>query len=219
MKPPIKNLNLEYSPKGDMTQPFGVNAKLYSPLGLAGHNGIDLVRPHGTPMHAIEDGVVLSVKDDPSGFGKHLRIMSKKKNEKGYYHEWTYGHNHKNYVKVNDEVKAGQHICDMGNTGFVVSNNTGNGFWNVNPFAGTHLHLGLREIAIDPRGWSYEGSPHKLRVINRNNGFKGAIDPMPILKKIVDGGDDYADPRIPLMKQLVFLLQQKVRLLGGRPAV
>lgn len=219
MKPPIKNLNLDYAPKGDLTQPFGVNASLYAFLGLNGHNGVDLVRPHGTPMYAMEDCYVLDVRNDPSGFGMHIRLMSRTKNKRGYYHEWTYGHNSKHYVTVNQLVRAGEHICDIGNTGFVVSNSTGNGFWNVNPYAGTHLHLGLREIVLDENGWSYPNSRYKIRVINGSNGFRGAIDPMPILKQIVDGGEEYIDPRIPLMKQLVFLLQQKVRLLGGTPRV
>lgn len=185
MKPPIRFLNLDYAPKGDTTQRFAENPSLYARFGLAGHNGIDLVRPHGEPMHAIEDGTVVSVKDDPGGFGKHLRIISDKKNARGYHHEWTYGHNSKNHVKVNDKVQAGDHIADMGNTGFVVSNSNGNGFWKINPFAGTHLHLGLRETRVlKTGGWSYDGSLIRQKTVNYGNGYKGAIDPWPILKQV-----------------------------------
>ena len=185
MHPPIKHLNLQMAPKGDVTQPFGWNPALYARFGLNGHNGIDLVRPHGDPLYAIEDGTVVQVDDDPAGFGKVVRFISDAKNERGYHREWVYGHNSKNYVRVGDEVKAGQHIADIGNTGFVVSNSTGNGFWRVNPFAGTHLHLGLRETRIMKKGgWSYEGSQIKQDTVNYGNGYKGAIDPWPILKEI-----------------------------------
>ena len=209
MKPPIKDLNLAFHPAGDMTQPFGVNPTLYARFGLKGHNGADLVRPHGTPLYAIEDGICINVADERNGFGKVIRIMSKK-TYNGLRREWTYAHNSKHYVEVDQEVKAGQHIADMGNTGFVVSSSNANGFWNVNPYAGTHLHLGLRHL-IRGRGWSYPGSKYKIEIQNYQNGFRGAIDPTDILKSI--DGKIYEDPRIPLMKQVVFLLTQKLELL------
>lgn len=185
MKPPIKFLNLDYAPKGDTTQRFGENPSLYARFDLIGHNGVDLVRPHGEPLYAIEDGTVVEVKDDPTGFGKHIRFISDKKNKRGYYHEWVYAHNSRNYVKVGDKVKAGDHISDMGNSGFTVSNSTGNGFWKINPFAGTHLHLGVREVRrLKTGGWRYEGSTIKLSAVNYGNGYKGAIDPWPILKEL-----------------------------------
>jgi hypothetical protein len=54
----------------------------------------------------------------------------------------------------------------MGNTGFVVSNDRGNGYWEANPYAGTHVHFGLRL-------WK------KGEVLNYDNGSLGAIDPIP----------------------------------------
>lgn len=185
---PIKNLNLDYSPKGDLTQKFGENPDLYAQFGLAGHNGIDLVRPHGEPLYAIEDGTIIAVKDNPLGFGKHLRIMSDYKDGRNYHREWSYGHNSENLVKVGDKVKAGDLIAYMGNTGFTVSNSTP--YWKVNPYAGTHLHLGLRLIREVKGGWSYEGSDKKLDVIAYDNGFKGAIDSWLILKSLESTASD-----------------------------
>jgi hypothetical protein len=52
----------------------------------------------------------------------------------------------------------------MGNTGFVVSGNTP--YWEVNPYAGTHVHFGLR---------LYKDG----QVQNYDNGFKGSINPLP----------------------------------------
>jgi murein DD-endopeptidase MepM/ murein hydrolase activator NlpD len=180
MKPPIKDFALKIHPSGDITQWFGENPVLYmTAMGLKGHNGVDIVAPHGEPLYAVEDGIVLSVKNDATGFGKHLRFISKEKNKDGYYHEWTYGHNSLNLVQQGEEVKAGQHIANMGNTGFVVSGATP--YWKTNPYAGTHLHLGLRELRKTRTGWAYPGSDIKVEVRTYSNGYKGAIDPEPLL--------------------------------------
>ncbi len=210
-KPPPKDLNTEMYPKGDMTQPFGTNPALYKRFGLNGHNGHDYVRPHGTPMYAIEDGICINVADEKDGFGKVVRIMSIAKDKRGVHREWTYAHSSKHYVTVDQKVKAGQHIADMGNTGFVVSNSTGNGFWNVNPYAGTHLHLGLRYLTKDTKGWSYPGSKYKINIVNYQNGYKGAVDCSSVLKEVT--GTIKEDPRIPYLKTVLFLLQQKYNLL------
>jgi len=89
---------------------------------------------------------------------------------------------------TSNKVKEGQAIATMGNTGFVVSGNTP--FWKNNPYAGTHLHLGLRYVKRPKTGgWTYPGSKVRLSVVNANNGYKGAVDPIPELwgvKEIVE---------------------------------
>jgi murein DD-endopeptidase MepM/ murein hydrolase activator NlpD len=65
---PVNKLKLSYYPTGDVTQWFGENPTLYARFGLAGHNGIDIVRPHGEVMYAIEDGEVVSTEEEPTGF-------------------------------------------------------------------------------------------------------------------------------------------------------
>jgi murein DD-endopeptidase MepM/ murein hydrolase activator NlpD len=180
MKRPVNKLKTAKYPNGDFTQWFGENPQLYARFELKGHNGVDIVRPHGEVMYAIESGTVVNAKDTPDGFGIHIRLISDNKNERGYYHEWTYGHCSRLLVKQGDHVDEGQAIALIGNTGFVVSGATP--FWKNNPYAGTHLHLGLREVKR-PRtgGWKYEGSDIRLSVVNSNNGYKGAIDPLPTL--------------------------------------
>ena len=180
---PVKDLILEKAPKGDVTQWFGENPQLYARWGMLYHNGVDIVRPHGTPMYAIEDATVVQVNDDPNGFGKHVRIISSQPDSDGLYREWTYGHCDKIHVLVNDKVFAGQHIADMGNTGFVVSGATP--FWKVNPFAGTHLHLGLRRVRLNvSSGWRYKGSNlPRMQVMEYENGVRGAVDPVPLLRE------------------------------------
>lgn len=174
---PVRGLKLTKYPNGDITQWFGENPHLYARFELKGHNGIDIVRPHGEVMYAIEDAIVVDAKEEPDGFGKHVRIVGNIKNDRGYYHQWTYGHCSHLLVKQGDTVKAGQAIALMGNTGFVVSGATP--FWNANPYAGTHLHLGLREVKRPTTGgWKYPGSDVRISVVNSSNGYKGAINPV-----------------------------------------
>lgn len=210
---PVRNLDISKYPSGDFTQWFGENPHLYARFDLKGHNGVDIVRPHGEVMFAIEDGTVVNAKDTPDGFGIHVRFISDRKNERGYQHEWTYGHCAKLLVKQGDKVHAGQAIALMGNTGFVVSGHTP--FWSFNPYAGTHLHLGLREVKVlKSGGWSYPGSNLRFSVINGGNGYKGAIDPVPLLWRAEDQVEadvwrQMALTTISLARTLLLLLTNK----------
>lgn len=179
MTPPIKNCKWLSYPLGDVTQYYGENPNLYDrAFGLRGHNGVDLVRPWGQHLFAVESGVICDLKDNPDGYGMHIRILAEY--EKGKYREWVYGHMSYINVKLGEKVTEGQYVGNIGNTGFVVSNATGNGFWEHNPYAGTHVHFGVRELEKDPHGWKYPGyklSP-KVSVSNYNNGNKGSVDPL-----------------------------------------
>jgi len=169
---PIKGyINKKY-PQGHISQGFGENPALYmAAVGIKSHNGIDIVAPYGTPIYAVEGGLVCEVKDDPSGYGRHCRILAADK-------EWTYGHASKNLVKVGDIVKAGQKIQEMGNSGFVVSSINGAGFWvdGSNKYAGTHLHLTARKYKLDKKGWQYYPNTPKITILNYDNGWHGAYD-------------------------------------------
>jgi murein DD-endopeptidase MepM/ murein hydrolase activator NlpD len=165
MKPPVKNLKWAKYPIGDVTQWFAENPELYSKaviingVPLTAHNGIDIVRKHGEHMFAVEKGYISDVKTDAGGYGMHVRMRSADKRR-----EWTYGHCSAIYVTKGQEVAEGQFIAQMGNTGFVVSGNTP--YWEVNPYAGTHCHFGLRLFK--------DG-----KVQNYDNGYFGSIDPLP----------------------------------------
>jgi murein DD-endopeptidase MepM/ murein hydrolase activator NlpD len=180
MKHPVKNCKWALYPVGDITQWFGENPKLYAPLGLDGHNGIDIVRPHGEHLYAVEDGIICNVKEDLEGYGKHVRLISKSKDKRNYHRDWVYGHLSFIAVKNGQEVKAGQYLGNMGNTGFVVSGQTANGFRKANPYAGTHLHFGCRYVKESASGWSYEGHPKTWAVVNGNNGYMGRVDFLPL---------------------------------------
>ena len=180
---PIKGYKNKKYPQGHVSQWVGENVAMYHaaiPLLTKGHNGIDIVAPWGTPMYAVEDGIVCDVKTDPSGYGMHVRFLTgDSKDKKSIFHEWTYGHCSAIFVKIGDVIKAGQKIANMGNTGFVVSSSNGGGYWvdGSNKYAGTHLHLGCREIKYPKSGgWRYNSETPKIQVENYFNGIAGGID-------------------------------------------
>ena len=177
---PIKGFVNKYSPNGSVSQYLYENVALYKSanIGLTkGHNGIDVVAPYGTPIYAVEGGLVVDVRNDASGYGMHCRILCDNEDKKGG-REWTYGHASKNLVKIGDRVEAGQQIQEMGNTGFVVSDVNALGFWvkGSNKYAGTHLHLGVREFKYDKNGWRWNPNTPKITILNYDNGSLGAVD-------------------------------------------
>lgn len=169
---PIKGLKNIKHPKGQVTQWFGENAALYmAAIGMKSHNGIDIVAPYGTPVYAVEGGVVVETKTDPSGYGMHVRFLSATK-------EWTFGHLSCIDVKGGQEIKAGQQIGLMGNSGFVVSDVNALGYWvkGSNKYAGTHLHLSCRDYTKRTSSWKYTTGEKGIVVKNYDNGWNGCYD-------------------------------------------
>lgn len=201
MKLPFSGCVYESYPKGSVTQWFGENPELYSRFGLAHHNGIDLVAPHGTPIYSVCDGTVYAVKNQEDGYGRHVRIKTSPVKE--ISEQWTYGHLDTITVKRGQKVKAGDQIGTMGNTGFVVSGATP--FWKHNPYAGTHLHITLRKMWGDT-------------VLDYENGVKGAIDPMPLLKKTKLSDEEMAKylTIISLLNQVVGLYKKLIETKNGK---
>ena len=100
------------------------------------HNGIDIGAPKGTDILAAGDGVVIQA-GWYGGYGNAVIInhgLDKNGNEL-----WTlYGHASEVLVKKGQQVKKGDHIAEVGNTG----RSTGN-----------HLHFTvyLNQEAVDPK--------------------------------------------------------------------
>jgi len=215
MKAPIRGFNSAAYPKGHVTQYFGENPVLYgrvvckqdgdNRLCLQGHNGIDIVAPWGTPIFAVEDGFVLNHRDSVTGFGKHIKVINFHTG-----HEWVYGHLSRIDVDLEQEVKAGDQIGLMGNTGFVISGSTP--YWEHNPYAGTHLHLGLRLIDHYKKG-DINTIYHcgmRAHVKDWRNGFFGAVDWMPLWKVDVHAIKPLQLTVVSLANQVILLLQKLI---------
>jgi murein DD-endopeptidase MepM/ murein hydrolase activator NlpD len=181
---PVKTYKHALYPNGSVTQWFGVNAALYGKAVcypdasmptkkycLSGHNGIDIVAPWGTPMYAVEDGIITDVSHSTTGYGKSLKIMS---DAGEVVNEWVFGHCSEIFVKNGQTVTAGQLVANMGNTGFVVSGATP--YWKYNPYAGTHLHLGKRVWRKVDTNYTMVLKGQPLAMVDYYNGFYGYVD-------------------------------------------
>ncbi|MBY5957862.1 M23 family metallopeptidase [Membranicola marinus] len=75
------------------------------------HKGIDFTAPEGTEIQATGDGVVERVENKSTGYGLSIKINH------GYGYETLYAHMHKILVKEGQEVKKGEVIGLIGDTG------------------------------------------------------------------------------------------------------
>ncbi len=112
-----KNTPSIYPTYGRISDPFGWRNHPITQERTF-HYGLDFGNITGTPIYATADGVVRSTGKQKY-FGKFIAIS----HQFGY--QTNYAHLHKMYVKKGDEVKRGQIIGEMGNSG---------------RSTGTHLH-------------------------------------------------------------------------------
>ncbi len=74
------------------------------------HYGLDFGNKQGTPVYATADGVI-KYAESKKNLGKYISIQHK------FGYQTVYAHLYKYLVKVGDEVKRGQIIALLGNTG------------------------------------------------------------------------------------------------------
>ena len=75
------------------------------------HAGMDFTAPRGTPIYATGNGKVIQADAANRGYGNHVRI------DHGYGYVTLYAHMRKFNVKVGQQVKRGDVIGYVGNTG------------------------------------------------------------------------------------------------------
>lgn len=173
-----------------ITQVFGANAQFYSDPkfgGIIGHNGIDFEAFMGQPVYATHNGSASYQVDNSSGHG--VVIISETSDFKTIY--WH----------LCDPIKYPQFASPVANKGFMpVCNGDLIGYAdNTGASTGTHLHFGLKPVAPgeNPGIWFNT---------EQNNGYNGAINPMPYF--------DHSTPvQIKLMKKEIGFLEQVVALL------
>lgn len=102
------------------------------------HKGIDLVKPHQSPVPSFTDGVVTHAKTGVggSGLGSYGITVTVVEPGTGYLH--VYAHLDSATVKLGQKVKAGDILGTQGNTG---------------ASAGSHLHYEIRKKSTPAFGY------------------------------------------------------------------
>lgn len=95
----------------------------FGPRGRKHHDGIDIPAPRGTPITAVDQGVVVYSDNGIRGYGNMILLAH------GEDVFTVYAHNRKNLVSKGDKVVKGQVIGHVGNTG---------------RSTGPHLHFEIR---------------------------------------------------------------------------
>ena len=100
------------------------------------HKGMDFSAPTGTPIYSTSDGKVIRVDGRAPGYGNHIRI------DHGFGYVTLYAHLSKYNVQRGQEVKRGDVIGFVGNTGRSVA---------------PHLHYEIRKdgVAVNPINFYY----------------------------------------------------------------
>jgi murein DD-endopeptidase MepM/ murein hydrolase activator NlpD len=97
------------------------------------HTGVDFAAPHGTPIRAAADGIVISASY-LRGYGNTVILQH------GGNMQTVYAHCSGFSVGAGQTVKRGQVIASVGSTGYST---------------GPHLHFEVRLNGrpVNPRGW------------------------------------------------------------------
>jgi murein DD-endopeptidase MepM/ murein hydrolase activator NlpD len=146
------------------TEDFWVGAGWGADRGKRQHRGIDLGGQRGTPIYAIEDGVIDRTKLQSNGA---LQIVMRGRSGAKFY----YGHMDKVLIKGGQRVEAGEVIGLMGDTGSPGSVHLHFEYWRsggesaaVDP---EELITSVCKVGKDGKGDSLDASP------------KPAADPAP----------------------------------------
>ena len=75
------------------------------------HDGLDMAAREGSKVYSTGKGVVVSVSNDPHGYGKQVVV------DHGYGYKTRYAHLSKFSVRVGDTVSRGSVVGLVGNTG------------------------------------------------------------------------------------------------------
>ena len=179
-KTPIKRYN---GLRVRVSQRFGVNPQFYNKFKdafgnpLKGHNGVDLVLGYnrqlmyGADLNFICKGkVIKTVAVNPmstKGNGVYYVSETFLDGSTPKYYLIVLWHMAEVEARVGQEVDIKDKAGDMGNSGIVFPIPT-----IENPYLGVHLHLGVYSYIKKDEIWQKEFP---------DNGFDGAIDPLPLL--------------------------------------
>ena len=160
-----------------ITQSFGENRiPLYKELKMLGHNGIDFLTKDGEKIYwdCDKEGLVLNIHTDNYG-GLGVVVISEEKYKHIFWHLKSFA------CKAGDILDSGDLLGYADNTG---------------RSTGTHLHRAVKQVRKNKYGNYY--------TINKDNGFKGAIDPMPYYKNI------YVKDHIAILKAQIPIFERAI---------
>src|SRR5581483_9141577 len=100
--------------EGNLTGSYGMRIDPLSGEGGEFHSGVDICAPIGTPVRATADGVVVMAQME-GGYGRLIRV------DHGNGISTYYGHLSKFFVFPGQEVRRGEKIGAVGNTGRVTA--------------------------------------------------------------------------------------------------
>lgn len=125
-----------YPTSGRFTSGFGYRSDPFTGVRRF-HYAIDLANRIGTPIRASQAGVVISVLDRPTGYGKSIIL----RHPNGY--QTLYAHMSEFSVRQGQRVSQGQVIGRMGNTG---------------RSTGSHLHFSIykNNVPVDPLNYLHQ---------------------------------------------------------------
>lgn len=137
-----------------VTSPFGMRKDPTDPSKQQMHKGIDIRCDNEAVLATEKDGKVVAVNDNANTpGGKSVTVEYAR--EGGAKVQVSYLHLSSTSVKVGDTVNAGQQIGVSGNTGTRTT--------------GSHLHLGVKQIASDGTGRDMDPTAYLAEIAEKGN--------------------------------------------------
>lgn len=137
-----------------VTSPFGMRKDPTDPSKQQMHKGIDIRCDNEAVLATEKDGKVVAVNDNANTpGGKSVTVEYAR--EGGAKVQVSYLHLSSTSVKVGDTVNAGQQIGVSGNTGTRTT--------------GSHLHLGVKQIAYDGTGRDMDPAAYLAEIAEKGN--------------------------------------------------
>ena len=137
-----------------VTSPFGMRKDPTDPSKKQIHKGIDIRCDNEAVLATEKDGKVVAVNDNANTpGGKSVTVEYAR--EGGIKVQVSYLHLSSTSVKVGDTVNAGQQIGVSGNTGTRTT--------------GSHLHLGVKQIASDGTGRDMDPAAYLAEIAEKGN--------------------------------------------------
>ena len=161
---------------------------LYTRAGMKGHNALDLRASTGQEVYATHNGYVDEIQtEEARGLGIGIVSDSKEfflETASEEYYKTRYWHLKGFKVNKGDYVTVGQLIAYADNTGYS---------------SGSHLHFELKPIRVS----ILNGTPRLIENLLQNNGYNGAINPLPYISTKKELTISIIQKLINLYKQLL----------------